>query len=140
MDVDMNANWCFFDWKNFAQTHGYCPLCSTYHTLFLDNELYYCPANLVKMSGWTYDLYIKLTTNPYCVKISEYNKPEDKSLKELLLKTLPLIIERRALAIEKVEEYKRKTQRPQVIVRESVQKVNFPKDKGYWNRVSESFD
>lgn len=140
MNANLHNSWSDLEWKTFQTVHGFCPLCCTYHDLFVDRALYYCPQNDVDASGWDAGLYNKLITSPQTVDINEYNDLKYRTMKAKLLKTLPFMIQKRTALDAQIETAKSKSQkvivervRPVVINRQPMY------DQGYWNRVADSF-
>lgn len=134
--MNIHSSWSDMELGSFTKTHGYCPLCATYHDLHADNGLIYCVFNDIQLTGWDINLYNKLATEPSSVDINQYASVKDRLIRAKLVKTLPLIIERRVDLLRKVASEKAKPQQQQqpIVV---VQENQFPTNKRYWNRVGD---
>lgn len=130
--MNMHPSWSDMALSEFGKTHGYCPLCATYHDLYTDSGLLYCIANDINLSGWDVSLYNLLATSPESVDINMYNDVRNRLVKNKLVRTLPIIIERRAALLQRI----RKAEQPQTQeVKVVVQQPKF--SGGYWNRVAD---
>ena len=139
--MNIHPTWQDLEWQKFKKTHGFCPLCASYHDLYVDSGLVYCIQNDVGHSGWPADVYQKLCVNPMSFDINQYNDMKFRTLKQRLILTLPTIIEKRTKHDRRIEEQERETQQPQVIVQEVIREVPAapvrPRfDRTYWSRVS----
>ena len=118
----------------FTKTHGYCPLCATYHDLYADSGLIYCVLNDIQLTGWDINLYSKLSTDPSSVDINEYSSVGDRLIRVKLVKTLPIIVERRIDLLGRIEKRQVAKTQPIVIVQKN---IGPPLEKGYWNQVAD---
>lgn len=135
--MKMHKSWTGMDLKSFATTHGYCPLCASYHDLHTYGQLIYCTLNDVELTGWDLNLYNKLATEPESVDINGYNSIKDRLIQRKLVRTLPLIIERRADLLQKIQM---ENQKQKVQVVEKIVEVPAPRQrprKGDWNAIAD---
>lgn len=84
------------------------------------------------MSGWDLTLYNKLATNPQSIDINEYTDVKYRLIRNKLIKTLPMIIERREALISRVEKAKEDNVKEVKVI---VQQPRFR--GGDWNRAAD---